>query len=264
MSLPYTALVTPDDVRRRNLESLGPAVQKALADPTSEIYETVEDICSDVTGEIEGYLNRLLIVRRHVLRFPPGSWGTKLGYEVVPASGIETLLRIACARAWPVNQILGVDTSTDLVSALLILEQRDDLPEYDHGRPSLFRILAYDPLSTDFVDDPFRVDTFSGYRRADQTIEAGSGSGEDDSTTVLTEIEGLNGLAVEPPLLPGPIRHGALNLVITDVREQHKGLIGVERTTTSNERLVVQSERKVADWREKQLAKLYNYRYLPA
>lgn len=267
MSLPYTALVTPDDVRRRSLDSLGPKILKDLSTRSGEIYETVEEICSDVTNEIEGYLNRQLIVRRHVLRFPCGSWTTRQGYEVTVAAGVQEFLRVARARAWPVNQILGVDDATDLVDDLLILESRDDVTEIDYNKPSLFRWLAYDPTLLTFLDDPFRVDTFSGYRRVDQTIEAGSGSGsgeDDDAITILTESAGLAGLAVQPPLLPGAIRRVALNLAITDVREQHKGLIGVDRTTTSNERLVVQSERKVADWREKQLHKLYRFKFIPA
>lgn len=281
MALPYTALITVDEFVRATLESFPTTFYTNVADTASATYEALEDCIVDVTEIIERYLNRELIVRPQINRFDQdllsggyinlpsalseaklvpifpqyeGDW--KLSEEVQDAEG--QFQYVAFCRHWPAVQIISVDDDTDKASNVSIVDANDV-----QGRG---RRLQLDPDAQEFF--PYRVTTFSGYRRRDQSVSPGSGgSGDPDATEDLTTAvaaawPSYPSLTAEPPELPASIRRRALNIATFLMREQLIGQIGIERVSKRIEQMTVESRRVQIDYVERQLSFLSSFRYL--
>lgn len=246
MALDYTALVTVDQVRKAMLGSGGKLADQ-LADDTSEEYEACEAVILDVTDDIERYLHRKLIVRHHTFVYRDTDWKARLGYR--NADG-HTLFS-AWARQWPVVEVVDVDTDASFAVDVTIQDSSNG-----------GQLLSYGPESLLITDPPYQLRGFAGFRRQDHV----------DLATLLAD-EGADDLAtltVLPPLLPGKIRRTALRLVISELRQQVEGVVGVASRSKRIDNMTVESRTTGAalyipgslSIAEKEMSALSTFRYL--
>lgn len=267
MPVTYTALVTAQEVRKAAFGTLGKSVNDEIIAASGDLYDGVLEMIEDATGIVERFLDRELIIRQQTLLFHSGrerhhhhhhgrngsfvDFVQREGYENANAA----LLFVAWARQWPGIQIISVDTD--------VLKAPDMQLVSASGSIDVER-LAYDPDSTLITESPFEVALFAGYRRADEGVGT-PGSGDSWTLDLLLEA-GLSGLTVttaDIPLLPRDIRRAALRIAIFDIRQQMLGLLGLESSVKTVDRMTVDLQKVREAFIEDELVQIFNHRYIP-
>lgn len=275
MPVSYTALVTASEVKKAAFNALGTAINAEIDALSGDLYDGVLDLIEDATGVVERFLDRELIIRQQTLLFHSGRGGHHHGHhhgglfaDFVQREGYENtnaaLLFVAWARQWPGIQVVSVDT--DVLKA-------PDMQLVSASGSSDVERLAYDPDSTLITERPFEVAMFAGYRRADEGVGT-PGSGDSWTLDLLLEAGApnrgdqfdLSALTVSTediPLLPRDIRRAALRITIFDIRQQMLGLLGLESSVKTVDRLTVDLQKTREEFIEDELAQIFNHRFIP-
>jgi len=268
MPVDYTALVTAAEVKRAAFRTLGDLINTQIDAASGDLYDGVLEMIEDATGVVERFLDRELIIRRQLLLFHSGhlslwenrivtDWPTRQGYE----NADEDLLKVAWARQWPGVEVISVDTD--------VLKAPDMQLVSASGSHDVER-LAFDPDSALITENPFEVNLFAGYRRADQGIGT-PGSGDTWTIDLLLEagppaefdLSALTVATTDIPLLPRDIRRAALRIAIFDIRQQMLGLLGLESSVKTVDRTVVDLQKTRQEFVEDELAQIFSHRYIP-
>lgn len=138
-TLAYTDIITPEDIRVDAYQSL----QINVTDPNTiqGLGASYRDLairaCQDVTSEIEAYLDRKLIVRKHTIRVPKYKWEYQEHYEDY----------VHLPRHWPIVQIETSDVTAGNYNIRLLAATQKKEVEY-----------------------------YAGYRRPDETLDVLKGA----------------------------------------------------------------------------------------
>lgn len=264
MPVSYTALVTAQEVKKAAFLTLGDNINNEIDNLSGDLYDGVLDIIEDATGVVERFLDRELIIRQQTLLFHSGRGRHHGGHHGVQVDFIqregyenanEALLFVAWARQWPGIEVVSVDAD--------VLKAPDMQLVSASGSADVER-LAYDPDSTLITERPFEVALFAGYRRADEGVGT-PGSGDSWTVDLLLET-GLSTLTVKTtniPLLPRDIRRAAIRIAIRDIRIEMLGLLGLESSVKSVDRMTVDLQKTRERFIEDELAQIFNHRYIP-
>lgn len=262
MPVSYTALVTAQEVKKAAFLTLGDDINAEIDAVAGDLYDGVLDIIEDATGVVERFLDRELIIREQTLKFHSGRGHHHHGVQVdfVQREGYENanqaLLFVAWARQWPGIEVVSVDA--DVLKA-------PDMQLVSASGSSDVERLAYDPDSTLITERPFEVALFAGYRRADEGVGT-PGSGDSWTVDLLLEtgLSGLEGvITADIPLLPRDIRRAAIRITIFDIRQEMLGLLGLESSVKTVDRMTVDLQKTRERFIEDELAQIFNHRYIP-
>lgn len=247
MALSYKALISTDELSLASHGSLGKAVTDALNNGDAGIRSAIEDAIEDVTRDIETFLKRQLIVHRRTLRLCAADWKARSGFN----NALNDPLQVLFAPLWPVVQILSVDgDSTAETLARFTIHNGEDEPG---------RYIAYDPQELNTLDIPTNITAYVGYRRVDQSVTGGSGSG--DPLDINDFDSTLSSLTEEPDELHWDMRRTAKRLAEADILQAAQGLLGISRTTKRVDRLEVDNVNTIDyRFRERELNRLSKYR----
>ena len=149
-------------------------------------------------------------------------------------------------RNFPVVQVISLDDNTSLADEAEILGAR---AEY-----------CVVTLAGDLTRLPTRGQAYAGFRRVDQVPPA---SGDTwNSVMNTTDLTGLEADAVVP-LLPDDISEVCATCVIATLRWQYKGLIGVNESQMSGDRLSITNRKATDSYVKKQIESLHHHRSAP-
>lgn len=197
MSLSYDALVTVDEVQRAALDSLEASFED------TEVINEAEKVIHAVTGKINGFLGRSLIVHQHIARYGDLYW------EVDWSLDQETDTYVAAyTNEWPIVEVDSVTPTTATT------------PTIHASKRQLVTTLssAVTPIRT--------VTMFAGYRRADHTTVAILQAATNrEGTTVCADCDTL------PTLLPGDITEVAAEMALSRLQYRLTGLFGMRSLT---------------------------------
>lgn len=244
-TLPYYALITPQELRVSMFKSFTDRVIDALAtEPGSgddqfniDVWDGAVLAIVDVTDRIERYLNRHLIVRPpHAQRFRMDveyfdqDWREQSGYET--ASGAP--LSLAYSREWPLLQVTAVDQAATYNSFIQFVDKR--------------KRFAFNLENLDGY--PYMIQYYAGYKRRDQALADLQAA--DPDLAALTE---------EPEDLPGLIRRVAIRLTVAEIREELTAIVGLSRITKRIDNVIVDTTALTEDFAVTEIRKLAGERW---
>ena len=232
IALPYNALVTVDDIVRDSIDTV------TIDTNNNQFTNAISEAILDVTGYVENYLDRQLVVRKYKQWIEYYDWhstGTRYGtYECY-------------ALHWPIVEIVSVysNTSKEIVDDdVVTLEEAPLIPK------------RYQRFITRYPGN-YELEYYAGYKREHSTL-TGIQAYTDPDDASETPLSGLTSL---PPTLPYEIRKIVTELVLERLYKASNQLFGTPKRSgrTGDERTGVEANRDTGRFRHR-LADLTKYR----